>query len=238
MCIIAYKPKGSSIRKRTIKNCWQANPDSGGFMFAYDNKLNIIKGFTSFRSFYRNFRLCERRYDVGFVLHFRIATHGKINKENCHPFFVNKDLGFAHNGIFQCVPENKNKSDTRIFCETVLQKLPKDFLIKKEYHILLESVAKEQNSKIAFLTNKGTCYIFNESAGEWSNGCWYSNDGFMRWESVESWGFPASAKSKNYVVECVWCGDYFPSNLYQEDEPICERCREELAKERINYGGF
>lgn len=238
MCVIIYKPKKATLTKKTLKKCWQSNPDSGGFMFSHNGILRIEKGFTAFRIMYQKFRECERRYNENFVLHFRIATHGKINKDNSHPFFVDNKIGFAHNGILDCVAKHKDKSDTMIFNENVLQKLPINFLTETPYQIMLESVAKQQRSKFAFLTNRGVCHIFNESAGEWKNGSWFSN---MLWDYSADFGFSSYTK-KSYKYdytkytteiqsECVWCGCYIPDcNM---EEPICDKCIAELETAKI-----
>jgi len=238
MCVIVYKPKKANITKRTLKQCWNANSDSAGFMFSTNNNLIIYKGFTAFKSFYKDYRKQEKQYNENFVLHFRIATHGRIDKRNCHPFVVNKNIGFAHNGILDCVEAVEDKSDTAMFCENVLQKLPGDFLERKEYRIMLESVCTAETSKFVFLTNKGIAHIFNESSGTWRQGCWFSNLHFLPFDNTfpkrkdysrENIGTNWMDQSDDYV-ECIWCGDY-----YQKSEGMvcCKLCAEELERDKF-----
>ena len=235
MCVIIYKPSKATITKKTLSGCWQDNPDSGGFMFADNDKLNVIKGFLSFRKFYKRYRECERKYpDSNFVIHFRIATHGKIDYANSHPFYVGKNVGFAHNGVLGCMtdllPTSGNKSDTNLFCENVLKKLPSGFLKKQEYQILLESLAKQEYSKFVFMTNKGTCHIFNEDAGTWKNGCWFSS-GIKKIIDVKA---TCQIGSENWY-ECGYCGDYCPESELVKSESngcfICLTCLKEIENE-------
>jgi len=239
MCVIVYKPKKANVTKKILRQCWDENPDSGGFMFANNGGLVIHKGFTSFKPFYKDFRKHEQLYNENFVLHFRIATHGRIDKANCHPFVVNKNIGFAHNGIINCVKATKEKSDTSIFCEQVLQKLPSNFLNRPEYRILLDAVCKAESSKFVFLTNKGIGHIFNEVAGTWTGGCWFSNTNFARdskpMENKWYKKYSLVHIMGDDYAECVWCGDYF---LKDEHLSCCNTCREELEQDKYSrpYG--
>ena len=240
MCVIVYKQKKANITKKVLRQCWNENPDSGGFMFSTKGELIIHKGYTTFKTLYKDFRKQERLHNENFVLHFRIATHGKINEANCHPFIVNKNIGFVHNGILNCVKATKEKSDTSVFCEQVLRKLPNNFLNKAEYRIMLESVCKAESSKFTFLTNKGVAHIFNELAGMWQNGCWFSNTYFM-WDNefVSKQDLPQKLlfnelartwQNNDSYTECIWCGDYYPKEQHLN---CCKFCAEELERDKF-----
>ena len=41
MCIAIYKPEGKIIPYNTLKECYDANPDGAGFMYAEDKVLHI-----------------------------------------------------------------------------------------------------------------------------------------------------------------------------------------------------
>ena len=235
MCVIVYKPKKAKITKKVLRQCWDANPDNAGFMFADNSVLTICKGYTTFRTFYKGFRKQEKLHNENFVLHFRIATHGKIDKANCHPFVVNKNIGFVHNGILNCVDATKEKSDTSVFCKQVLRKLPNNFLDRKEHRVMLESVCKSESSKFVFLTNKGTAHIFSESTGIWQGGCWFSNTYFawdnksILYSSVNKQDLSHKLKSNDYA-ECIWCGDYYPKESHLN---CCGTCVEELEQDKF-----
>jgi len=118
-------------------------------------------------------------------MHFRIGTHGLKNKANTHPFYINNNLAVAHNGILLNLPGinkiinminfTEPRSDTAIFVDTVLKKLPPDFYQQQEFKSLLEDYAIQNHSKFVLLDNQGKYVILNEKAGYWENGIWYSS---------------------------------------------------------------
>jgi len=251
MCVIIYKPSKANITKEVLRDCWADNPDSGGFMLADNGKLSIVKGFMAFKKFYKQYRKYENKYpNSNFVIHFRIATHGNIDNSNCHPFYVSKNIGFAHNGVLSCmdVLPKSDKSDTKLFCEEVLKKLPSGFLNKKEYQIILESMAKNEYSKFAFLTNDGICHIFNESAGLWRNGCWFSNGYSVLHTTQQKQMDTAKTTYQRDIVsvdgeqwyECLYCGDYLPESEMAEESGtyICSVCLEEAENDNRAYRRF
>ena len=51
MCIIAIKEKGVAMPDlETLNNMWNNNPDGAGYMFPFDGKVHIRKGFMSLKS--------------------------------------------------------------------------------------------------------------------------------------------------------------------------------------------
>lgn len=141
MCIIVYAPSGVKIPdESTLNNCFENNKDGCGFMYAYNKKVVIRKGFMKFDDFMDNFNNTKHLFCddkditiVPVVLHFRIATSGGISPDKCHPFPItdNIDLlnhphvlckyGVAHNGIIS--KGKKDLSDTQEFIINVLSKL-------------------------------------------------------------------------------------------------------------------
>lgn len=187
MCIIAAIPAGKNVAKNTLQRCWDNNPHGGGYMFTDGTNVLTHKEMKSFRKFYQSYLNHKQQFpDSSFVVHFRISTHGKVNEDNCHPFLVNPQLGFAHNGIIRNAPISEHYSDTVMFNESILQQLPPDFL----YNYAFRSLIKEYigyGSKLAFLTASNEIHIINESAGEWADGVWWSNTGY-RYERYFDYG--------------------------------------------------
>jgi hypothetical protein len=177
MCIAIYKPENKIISKATLQECYSSNPDGAGFMFADDKQLNIEKGFFNFDSFYNAYK---QHQDKKVVIHFRIKTHGEINKTNCHPFAVNSSLAFVHNGIISGLDGDKTLSDTIHFNEQILQPLVNKWgnlaLFQDPMINLLET--RIGYSKLIFLDRHGNHKIMNEHKGEWDNGIWYSNNSY------------------------------------------------------------
>ena len=176
MCIAIYKPEDQVISKAALKRCFEANTDGAGFMFAEDNKLHIHKGYFKFKTFYKAYKDHETKQAL---VHFRIKTHGKTDKTNCHPFLVNDGLGFIHNGIISGYGDDK-LSDTIQFNNAILKKIVKKHgsmgLFDDPMQELIENVIGY--SKLVFLDKKGNFNIMNEDKGHWHNKVWYSNDSY------------------------------------------------------------
>jgi glutamine amidotransferase len=176
MCIAIYKPQDKIIPKKTLIECYDANPDGAGFMYAEDKKLHIQKGFFSFNAFYKAYKEHQHKQAV---LHFRIKTHGKIDTTNCHPFSVNNSIGFVHNGIITGFGDTDH-SDTIGFNNGVLQPLVNKWgnlaLFQDPIKELIES--RIGYSKLIFLDRHGNHNIFNEHKGVWDDDVWYSNNSY------------------------------------------------------------
>jgi hypothetical protein len=213
MCIIAVIPQRKQISKSTLQRCWNNNQHGGGFMFTDGNKIITHKEMSSFKRYWKSFVSSREQYPKStFVCHFRISTHGKVNEDNCHPFHVNKKLGFAHNGIIRNAPTSSDYSDTYMFNETILKHLPNDFLNNEAIVSLIKEYIGS-GSKLAFLSHDNTYTIINESMGQWDNGIWFSNGGYKEYDYFDrggvrvqgSWGSGSysntNAKPKSSYVQ-------------------------------------
>lgn len=180
MCIAIYKPANTILSEETLQNSWNNNSDGGGFMFVENKKLIVIKGLMTFEAFKTAY---EPHKNKECVIHFRIATHGKTDAKNTHPFFISENLGLVHNGIIgkvSCV-SNKDMSDTWHFIDQhikTLYELHPDFWINDKIKELIESYIG--HSKIIFLDNDGNCDIYNEQLGSWDGLSWYSNNSYKQ----------------------------------------------------------
>ena len=176
MCIIALSPEGVTISKETLAQCFKANKDGAGFMYAEDGQLHAEKGFFTFDSFYDAY---QPHQDKKVAVHFRIKTHGEVNKENCHPFEVSPTLGLMHNGMIDIEEDHKEYSDTWHFNEKIIKPMYYDThgFLKKPYNITL--IKKFIGfSKLVFLNAKGVHTIVNPERGVWDGGVWYSNTSY------------------------------------------------------------
>lgn len=186
MCVCVWIPVGLTIDDETIEKCWKANDDGAGLMWSDGKKLHLSKGFMELRGFIDAFRHAETQ-DVatGIALHFRIGTHGAKDHTMTHPFWVREGkTAIIHNGILSCVdvPDNSQHSDTAIFAEKVLSKLPERWF---DDHDLVEFVTSAigYSNKLLCMHADGTM----DAIGEWSehpsdSGIWYSN---LLWNRVE-----------------------------------------------------
>jgi hypothetical protein len=186
MCLLIVAPDGNRVSRRHLKEAFRINSDGAGFMFDLPSSQNksgqdvvkIFKGWFGFRQFYKDLRTCERAFPTStFVIHMRIGTSGSKTADNCHPFRVSHDAGFAHNGVMFGLGDNK-RSDTREFVEDALCKLPSKFWENKDIMAALDQCATASSSKYVLLLGDGSYFILNEDMGHWYNGCWYSNKSY------------------------------------------------------------
>lgn len=151
------------------------NPDGMGMLYALNGKLHSYKALADYKDFYREYVDIRRTTPHPIVIHFRMATHGFINLANCHPFMVHKQLGFVHNGVFSGLKKHKKVSDTGVFNNNVLKKLPEDFLSNEGVRNLIEEYCEGYYSKLVFLDHLGNLTIMNASAGLYEGEDWFSN---------------------------------------------------------------
>jgi hypothetical protein len=179
MCLAIFKPKGVTIKKKYLRNGWDANEDGAGFAIARDGRIEIQKGFFTFKEFYSAFREVNNARETA-IVHFRFATHGVTNAINCHPFSVCGDkYAMIHNGVIDIECVDKALSDTAHFSELVLQPILEagvEFDSGALRYLVEEAIGKM--NKIVLLRGDGSHVIYNEKQGEWKNGSWYSNGGY------------------------------------------------------------
>ncbi|WP_432268180.1 hypothetical protein [Catenibacterium mitsuokai] len=199
MCIIAIKPSHHKmIDESIIETMFQNNPDGSGYMYAYNNKVHIEKGFMTLKELLNSLDSLKKKVnieEIPLILHFRISTSGKVDGATCHPFPVTSDLnalrkthvitnlGMAHNGVIYDFEEKESiYSDTQLFvnkCVSYLYNLNHKFLHDDRTEKMLEPIIN--GSRLAFLDSHGNIYRY----GEWceSDGIYYSNEGYIPWTS-------------------------------------------------------
>jgi len=201
MCIIVYKPQDIQFpNKKTLKTCFNNNPDGAGFMFADNGKVTISKGFMTFKSFWKalNFERSKHGNDIPYVMHFRIGTQGGNIPENTHPFaLTNKEnvlkaldvdcgIGIAHNGIISmCNRTNTDISDTMIFIKDYLSWIITDLDYYKDSR-KLDVIEELAGSKLAILDSKGHCELIGKFTEH--NNCYYSNSTYEEARYTYSYG--------------------------------------------------
>ncbi len=108
MCVIIHKPKNVTIEENILRMCWDKNSNGAGFMYSEDNKLIVKRGYMKFKRFEKNFRNVE---DKELIIHFRLASCGKVAPELCHPFKINENLAVVHNGHINLDIDDEDMSD-------------------------------------------------------------------------------------------------------------------------------
>lgn len=217
MCIIVAKEIGIEMPSmETLERCFQANPDGAGFMWADGKMVHIRKGFMEYEDFVdaldSEIPEAERR-DTAIVMHFRIATHGKVQPGCCHPFPLTDDkkqmaatstksrFGVAHNGIIHGRMTNDNWSDSMDFIAyvmTPLMKMNPSFMFNDHALDLLEGAC---DSKLAIMENSGEIATVGKFYED--DGVLYSNTSYVRslwnYTSYESlWTTPRLSYGYDY----------------------------------------
>ena len=198
MCIAITKPAGVKPDYKAYQNGYDRNPDGWGFAVPDRSKQSVIirKDTTSFKDFWKQFKPFR---DRPALVHFRIKTHGVIEKRNCHPFRVGSDLAMIHNGQLdiEC-NEMKDKSDTWHFVKQVLRPMYHDSPLFP-WNAGCQFIAEQyiDYNKCAFLHADGDFAWWNKEAGyEVKNGHWYSNKTYEEpkaWPSAWNAGFNTSS---------------------------------------------
>ena len=147
MCVAVIKPKGVALpSKEILRNCFYSNPHGAGYMYVDNGKLHIKKGFMSFKTFYKSFINEGFTEEDNLLIHFRIATHGRIDGGNCHPFPITSKISFmrkvdntfngygmVHNGIFDYDKKYYEYFDKKnIASDTMLFSLLLDNFLQKQ----------------------------------------------------------------------------------------------------------
>ena len=194
MCVIVAKKRGIELpSKKTLKDCFETNPDGAGLMYVNENKKIVIeKGFMTFEAFYKKLKELDKKYDLkkkALVMHFRITTQGGTSPENCHPFPITddekklkatylecNDVAFAHNGIISLysMRDDKGMSDTMLLSKELLYPLfnyNKKFYKQEHNQELIEEIIG--TDKIAFLDNEEKIITIGEFKED--EGVLYSN---------------------------------------------------------------
>ena len=226
MCIIVYKPKNIAFpKKATLETCFDHNSDGAGYMYTYNNKVHIRKGFKDFDSFYKDLNKIRKQVGdkIPFVMHFRISTQGGKKMELTHPYPLCDNykemrklqsecqIGIAHNGIIHLTSEysygymrakQPDYNDTMTFIRDYLSIIISDKNYYKKPRVL-ELIERLCESKLAILDADGHCELIGDFKQE--NGVYYSNSTYMETQIINA-PKPNIWKNGSYKI---WDDDYF-----------------------------
>lgn len=205
MCVICAKPAGVPMPDdSTIRTMWANNPDGAGLMWADGKAVHISKGLMTLDDLYKALKSIASRTNldaVPVVLHFRIATHGGVNKACTHPFPLSAKaadltrtkttcgVGIAHNGIIHSVTPRKGWSDTMEYIAARLvplaDKVPDWYTVES----IREIIGGDTHSRLAVLDKSGALELIGLDWVRAEDGCNYSNDSFRprTWTKWTGW---------------------------------------------------
>lgn len=175
MCLIIHKPAGASIPDFAIQSALQYNPDGFGYMAD-----NGDTGKTSELLTVAAVREIITRYDdAELALHFRMATDGKVTDKLAHPFELVDGSRLMHNGILSAfrTSSKSDKSDTSIFCESILNPMLAE-------HKAIMPAAIEQH-----LVGNRLCHLTRENKIERYGADWFEYEG-CHYSNTYAWDAP------------------------------------------------
>ena len=268
MCVICIRqpsktPTSDEQVANWLNNCMTQNPDGAGIAWPTNNGGQFIKGLDDYEDMLTVFKSAPR--DVPVVVHFRIGTHGLIDKLNTHPFVISgsgrdadKLAGtgaclMVHNGIIHQMPYSKVKSDTRLLADRLL-KLPKEVKSTAKIDIVNAMVG---GGKYTFISKSGVKYVgkFEKPTGveDWL----FSNNSYRDRVPIPArYVLPKGAEGKEYEKwfpwylddptkpqqeqeeeqECLFCTWYGP--VAETDPLVCEYHRAALGGYDYNSDGY
>ena len=176
MCLLVIKPEGCSVDKEDMRRAMQTNSHGAGFVSFNEKKKSLYmhKGFFEFERFWAAY---EPHQHQRTMIHFRLVSQGKIEVENCHPFYMSGGHYLAHNGhMSEFTYAHEERSDTRYMVDNVLNPILKGVpraLWNDDIIEFIEMALSYQ--KIAIMRSDGEVLIFNRSNWTQENGIYFSN---------------------------------------------------------------
>jgi len=134
MCAIIETPAGVVMESEKLEAACDTNDDGYGVMYINPGTQELIAEQFLFPTGKEQAEHLIKKMaeleNIHAVFHLRFGTHGTRSLENTHPFRVTskeecgRDIWLMHNGTISITsddPADKDKSDTRIFCEYILR---------------------------------------------------------------------------------------------------------------------
>lgn len=241
MCIAILKTKEATITDEVLRTCYNNNKDGCGFAYC-ENKTVYIKKFMNFDRFLEEYKKVEGKSNM--LIHFRIATHGGVNVDNCHPFILNDRMALIHNGIIAGYGDKTNKSDTRDFIDKVIGNISHRMWRNPSFRELVGNAIGY--GKFCILDTDDNYYIINEHKGEWVDGVWYSNTSYkpkVVYSSAETYSNNTTNYKRYYgyyeydfygldlVFRCKDCGEEFTKKEGKSLLYACPKCHKYNTEE-------
>ncbi len=185
MCIIIINKEGM-LNKSILDTSKKLHGDGAGLMYSNANNELVVEKSLDPNQIIKTYKKIRKAAPTTpIVLHFRYATDGDIDDENCHPYPVTKNVAVVHNGILTTYKNrNTNMSDTRLFILDILQYIPEKELFT-HWMIKLLQQAIDAN-KLVFMKKDGQIMIVNEDLGHWDEEKknWFSNSTYKKVRKV------------------------------------------------------
>lgn len=185
------------------------NPDGFGLAWRADDALHHAKyGPDQKDEFIKDLAVLDNTAGLEYVAHFRKATHGAPCVELSHPFAYDDPTGnpvvVFHNGVIR-VKTEKDESDTQVFVDRVLARLPVKWWENSALKYLVEKTISP--SRMLIMTLDETIRL-NDSQWSTSYDVRYSTWPYPKGETPKTTG-TASAAAPSFRAEA----SAVPSNI-------------------------
>ena len=184
MCLLTYLPPDVMPDAEAIGNGMIFNDDGHGYAIVAGDDIIVGRGFVG-EKVLEEFTLARWQHPEGPALfHSRLATDGAESLANVHPFAIGGDhrTVMAHNGIMPLRPSKGDpRSDTRLVAESYIPRAYRNLRGRRARLRFQRWMGRYNKVVILTVDNRfrDRAYILNEDQGIWSEGSWYSNDGYL-----------------------------------------------------------
>lgn len=174
MCLIIDRPTATTISDDLLWFGMTDNPHGWGIMRAAGGKIQVQRGMDE-ADFWPAYKRVGK---APCAIHFRFATHGTKDLDNCHPFpLYGGHYALMHNGIIDMPVIDKSRSDTWHFGHYVLEPMlaarPELFGSEELTRVLASLIGP--GNKLVILRADGASMVVNRSDGIDHEGLWLSN---------------------------------------------------------------
>lgn len=176
MCLIIHRPSQSPetlIPVELLHDAFTWNSDGWGIMYWHPKGVRVHKGFDLRRLILDAEEIQRENPDLDIFIHLRQATHGKVDFYNTHPFVLGSSgVYMMHNGIIGDLPDDKQRSDTKVFAEYITPLVEKDpdVIFSEGFQWMVEKCM--DCSRIVFLHPDGRHVIVTDNP-------WYTWKGLV-----------------------------------------------------------
>ena len=179
-----------------LEDIFESNPDGIGAMFPGQGKLSVTKALPLSLKAARNFVKALPSDDRALSIHFRIRTHGDINLENVHPYWVeDKRVALMHNGILASGnAADPIHSDTWHYIRDNIAPMVADHREVCFNQAFLRMMERDitKSNRFVLMDASGRMEILNRKTGIEYKGVWFSNTyAWSPWLLIEDYEMPA-----------------------------------------------
>lgn len=218
MCVIIHKPASVMLSKKILRKCFIANNDGFGVAYRDNGIVKYTKGLLTLDQIYTTLNPIMH---LELAIHFRLATHGKTDHHNAHPFFLastprktkgidtSKSIALLmHNGVISHLGTT-HYSDTVDLCTRILSKC------KDIDHII--DILDLIGDKFLLITTEKMIKV-----GKYveHKACYFSN---LNWDyTVKTYGAYTAAHQKQYGTSLYSDDSEFYDDLRYADYEVDE----------------